>query len=77
MYVCQTTHLRARFGPWWALGDFSFKDNCWGATPNSALCTWSVPGRLGGAGAEGETFTSMDEWVPGNLKRKEEENFPF
>ena len=49
--VCQRTHPRARFGSWWALGDFDFKGNCQGATPNAALCTWSAPGRWGGGGA--------------------------
>ena len=71
------THLRARFGPWWALGDFSFEGNCWGATPNAALCTWSALGRPERAGAGREGVMSMDEWFPGNLKRKEEREFSF
>ena len=53
--MCQTTHLRARFGPWWPLGDFGFRGYHWGS--NSQRCALSVRGDLWGiCGAPAGSF---------------------
>lgn len=48
--MCQTTHLKARFGPWWPLGDFGFRGYHWGS--NSQHCTLYVRGNLWGTCGE-------------------------